>query len=88
MKRPRRSSSLAALVLAAGGFSGARSARAEDARPAGQPAWRMFNQCVLFFGKSVAVSGLMTASHVPLPSANNHMPRFRHQYAPSLPYAA
>src|SRR5262249_60500929 len=53
--------------------------------PPGKPACRMFSQCVLFLRKSVAVSGLMTASQVPLPSEKSHMPMERHQNAAFLP---
>src|SRR5262245_41256330 len=54
-------------------------------RPPGQPACRMFSQWVLLLGKSVAVSGLMTASQVPLPKENAQAPAHRHQNAPDLP---
>src|SRR5262245_19454282 len=57
-------------------------------RPPGQPACRMFSQCVLLFRYNVAVNGLMTASQVPLANENSHAPIKIHQYAPSLPYFA
>ena len=47
---------------------------APSTRPAGQPACRMFSQCVLFFGNSEAVSGLMTASQVPLANEKDNAP--------------
>ena len=55
--------------------------------PNGQPACRMFSQCVLFLGNRLAVSGLITASQVPLPKAKSHIPTFRQMKAPSFPKA-
>src|SRR5262245_43837211 len=62
-----------------------RLTRAPSTRPPGQPACRMFNQCVLLCGNKVAVNGLMTASQVPLPNEKNQAPAHKHQNAPSLP---
>ncbi len=56
--------------------------------PAGQPAWRMFRKCVRSLGKSVATSGLTTASQIPLPTAKRNMPQKRHWNAAGFPPAA
>jgi hypothetical protein len=61
------------------------STTAPSTSPPGQPACRMFSQWVLLVGNNVAVSGLMTASQVPLPSENDNCPTQRHQNAAVFP---